>query len=505
MYNVKDIECIDNFYNEFGLSQAYMENSPKDDKLYSAYLKNLRDIKKLLNAFYFHYAIFKKKNIRINISDLLLITAIKTFNYTLWESIYKNKELIVSNKRPFKDERHFRENNKLYIEKNKSNNSLFNWKVEMRQNSFIDIAQLKTFEVRIIQSLFPFNKPKSVEIEEHFIPSLLFNAIEDHNTYSLKRIKDSLQTFMLYFQFDPSESHLSKILEGLENYHKNPKILNILKTDTDYSDLFDIVNSDKYKKYRNNQIILNILSLILENEKICEILYQDENNFIFSPEVNKMEVLPLAEIQDLIKQSRNKIKDNFNSIIKVIYDIFMYRLDRSARKDIRQDLSGEESKIKEDLIGLLKDDFAKINFLAIEKTTFWNLYYAFCWEDLIKQKAYDMLNEASDEFILDFFIHFANEGEFAKDSIIGKYLDISFLMGDVFDFNDPEDRLLKRFNVIKNNTKIMSEEKYCQYFGGFRFNNKYIHLVNYVIEQLMVKYNIPKYIDENELLDEDEQ
>lgn len=474
---------LDKYYNKTELELAYKENLSEDSKLYSGYLKNLRDLKKLLNAFNFYYQIFKKKNIHINISDLFLVTAIKTFNYPLWETIFKNKEIITLNKKPFTDERYISENRDIFIEID-PNSNVFIWRYKVNDNLYIEISKLKPFEVGVIQSLFPYNQLLKDNPDAPIRPPSFYYAISDHDKYSAKRIKDSLQTFMLYFQFNPAESHLNDILVNLENYHINPQKINeVLNTDTDYSDLFDIVVSNYYKDYRTPQIILNIMDLILKRIDIFEIIYQEEKTFIFSPTVNKMKSIPLTQIKGLIKNNIEIATENFDAFVLVIYDLFMYAPDRKERKDIRTELTEEENEVKNDLIDWLSNIFKSIDMLKISKATLWTLYYSYDWQSIIKSKVNDILKNNTDKYLLDFIMHFASEGQSSSISGDGKFYAVSFLFESLFDSpNTLQERLM---SIKSNNPQLMASDAYIAYFGETsRFEREVCHLVDYSLKML---------------------
>lgn len=480
---------IEKYYNRTELEAGYKENCSEDDKIYSGYLKNLRDIKKLLNAFNFHYQLFKKKNIHINISDLFLITAIKTFNHPLWEKIYEYKETITLNKKPFTDERYISENHNLFVDTNE--NSLYSWKYKIsdksdNEESFIELSKLKSFEVGIIQSLFPYNRSMPNNQNSPMKPSSFYSAMSDHKIYSSKRIKDSLKTFMLYFQFNPAESHLNDILESLENYHLNPDGINaFLNTDTDYSDLFDIVVTNLYKNYRTPQTILNILDLILKRNDIYDVIYQDETNFIFSPSVDKMDAIPIFKVKDLIISNRDFAIENFDAFVVVIYDLFMYTKGRSERKDIRTELTADEKVVKKELIDWLANIFHMIDFLKMSRSTLWTLYYSYQWENMIILRVNEIVENSESEYLLDFIMHFASEGQSTSVPGDGKFYGVSFLFENLF--VDCYDALKNKLTFIqKIDHNLMKNNKYVAYFGetGTFEKEPNCHLVDYALKVL---------------------
>lgn len=427
LFNVEFKEIIDNtIYNELGLNDNFSNTI-------GGYLKNIRDLKQLLSAFEFHYKTFKHQGININITDLLFITAIKTFNYNLWLSIYNcGKDYFSPNNNIFKDLDRLRSigNEKEYFD------------------NHLKYNELDSFEKNIICSMIP----RISEVNEYKTQAIL-----DSNEYTIKRLWHDSNTFNMYFEYNPPKSNIKNILNYLkiENFSCS-EFSKLMKTDVDWSDLNDIVFASQYIKRleENIQSILNFLEFILTNKEAYNqfnfIYFQHGNNYI-------LQFITPQKFNELIEKILAKGHENIDAIVDLVNVYYLYDKSSSYRYYTRT-LNQEDLKYLNELLVKMNEILRLKNINELSYFSICYICYNFgkfssASKEIIQQKIYNDVKKLDNEELLNYLEHFIyNPNEEIATFEILETNDI---------FNQETKELLKqKLLTIQKNSKIMNKQEF---------------------------------------------
>lgn len=427
LFNVEFKEIIDNtIYNELGLNDNFSNTI-------GGYLKNIRDLKQLLSAFEFHYKTFKHQGININITDLLFITAIKTFNYNLWLSIYNcGKDYFSPNNTIFKDLDILRSigNEKEYFD------------------NHLKYNELDSFEKNIICSMIP----RISEVNEYKTQAIL-----DSNEYTIKRLWHDSNTFNMYFEYNPPKSNIKNILKYLQiEDFSCSEFSKLIKTDVDWSDLNDIVFAPQYIKLleENIQSILNFLEFILTNKEAY-----NQFNFIYFQHGNKyiLQFITPQKFNELIEKILAKGHENIDTIVDLVNVYYLYDKSSSYRYYTRT-LNQEDLKYLNELLMKMNEILRLKN---IDELSYFSICYI-CYnfgkfssasKEIIQQKIYNDVKKLDNEELLNYLEHFiynpnnqmATFEVLKSDNIFGK---------------DTKEVLKQKLLLLQQNSKIMNKNEY---------------------------------------------
>ena len=427
LFNVEFKEIIDNtIYNELGLNDNFSNTI-------GGYLKNIRDLKQLLSAFEFHYKTFKHQGININITDLLFITAIKTFNYNLWLSIYNcGKDYFSPNNNIFKDLERLRSigNEKEYFD------------------NHLKYNELDSFEKNIICSMIP----RISEVNEYKTQAIL-----DSNEYTIKRLWHDSNTFNMYFEYNPPKSNIINILKYLQiEDFSCSEFSKLIKTDVDWSDLNDIVFAPQYIKLleENIQSILNFLEFILTNKEAY-----NQFNFIYFQHGNKyiLQFITPQKFNELIEKILAKGHENIDAIVDLVNVYYLYDKSSSYRYYTRT-LNQEDLKYLNELLMKMNEILRLKN---IDELSYFSICYI-CYnfgkfssasKEIIQQKIFNDIKNFDNEKLLFYLQHFIyNPNEETATFEILETNDI---------FNQETKELLKqKLLTIQKNSKIMNKQEF---------------------------------------------
>lgn len=457
LFNVEFKEIIDNtIYNELGLNDNFSNTI-------GGYLKNIRDLKQLLSAFEFHYKTFKHQGININITDLLFITAIKTFNYNLWLSIYNcGKDYFSPNNNIFKDFDRLRSigNEKEYFD------------------NHLKYNELDSFEKNIICSMIP----RISEVNEYKTQAIL-----DSNEYTIKRLWHDSNTFNMYFEYNPPKSNIKNILNYLkiENFSCS-EFSKLMKTDVDWSDLNDIVFASQYIKRleENIQSILNFLEFILTNKEAYNqfnfIYFQHGNNYI-------LQFITPQKFNELIEKILAKGHENIDAIVDLVNVYYLYDKSSSYGYYTRT-LNQEDLKYLNELLMKMNEILRLKN---IDELSYFSICYI-CYnfgkfssasKEIIQQKIFNDIKNFDNEKLLFYLQHFIyNPNEETATFEILETNDI---------FNQETKELLKqKLLTIQKNSKIMNKQEFKHPF----IEKSEIHYLTQVTESHIADFVLKTYL-----------
>lgn len=457
LFNVEFKEIIDNtIYNELGLNDNFSNTI-------GGYLKNIRDLKQLLSAFEFHYKTFKHQGININITDLLFITAIKTFNYNLWLSIYNcGKDYFSPNNNIFKDLDRLRSigNEKEYFD------------------NHLKYNELDSFEKNIICSMIP----RISEVSEYKTQAIL-----DSNEYTIKRLWHDSNTFNMYFEYNPPKSNIKNILNYLkiENFSCS-EFSKLMKTDVDWSDLNDIVFASQYIKRleENIQSILNFLEFILTNKEAYNqfnfIYFQHGNNYI-------LQFITPQKFNELIEKILAKGHENIDAIVDLVNVYYLYDKSSSYRYYTRT-LNQEDLKYLNELLVKMNEILRLKNINDLSYFSICYICYNFgkfssATKEIIQQKIYNDVKKLDNEELLNYLEHFIyNPNEETATFEILETNDI---------FNQETKELLKqKLLTIQKNSKIMNKQEFKHPF----IEKSEIHYLTQVTESHIADFVLKTYL-----------
>lgn len=457
LFNTEFMEIIKGQdYNETGLKNKYSNTI-------GGYLKNIRDLKQLLVAFEFHYKTFKHQGININITDLLFITAIKTFNYNLWLSIYNCGKFYFSpNNNIFKDRDRLRniENEKEYFD------------------NHLKYNELDSFEKNIICSMIP----RISEVNEYKTQAIL-----DSNEYTIKRLWHDSNTFNMYFEYNPPKSNIINILKYLQiEDFSCSEFSKLIKTDVDWSDLNDIVFAPQYIKLleENIQSILNFLEFILTNKEAY-----NQFNFIYFQHGNKyiLQFITPQKFNELIEKILAKGHENIDAIVDLVNVYYLYDKSSSYRYYTRT-LNQEDLKYLNELLMKMNEILRLKN---IDELSYFSICYI-CYnfgkfssasKEIIQQKIFNDIKNFDNEKLLFYLQHFIyNPNEETATFEILETNDI---------FNQETKELLKqKLLTIQKNSKIMNKQEFKHPF----IEKSEIHYLTQVTESHIADFVLKTYL-----------
>lgn len=453
LFNTEFMEIIKGQdYNETGLKNKYSNTI-------GGYLKNIRDLKQLLVAFEFHYKTFKHQGININITDLLFITAIKTFNYNLWLSIYNCGKFYFSPNNIFKNRDRLRniENEKEYFD------------------NHLKYNELDSFEKNIICSMIP----RISEVNEYKTQAIL-----DSNEYTIKRLWHDSNTFNMYFEYNPPKSNIINILKYLQiEDFSCSEFSKLIKTDVDWSDLNDIVFAPQYIKLleENIQSILNFLEFILTNKEAYNqfnfIYFQHGNNYI-------LQFITPQKFNELIEKILAKGHENIDAIVDLVNVYYLYDKNSSYRYYTRT-LNQEDLKYLNELLVKMNEILRLKNINDLSYFSICYICYNFgkfssATKEIIQQKIYNDVKKLDNEELLNYLEHFIyNPNEETATFEILETNDI---------FNQETKELLKqKLLTIQKNSKIMNKQEFKHPF----IEKSEIHYLTQVTESHIADF-VPK-------------
>lgn len=454
LFNTEFMEIIKGQdYNETGLKNKYSNTI-------GGYLKNIRDLKQLLVAFEFHYKIFKHQGININITDLLFITTVKTFNYNLWLDIFAcGKDYFSPNNNIFKDIDILRSigNEKEYFD------------------NHLKYNELDSFEKNIICSMIP----RISEVNEYKTQAIL-----DSDIYTIKRLWHDSNTFNMYFEYNPSKTNIDLIFKYLFNADFNvKKFENMIKTDVDWSDLNDIVFASQYIKRleENIQSILNFLEFILTNKEAYK-----QFNFIYFQHGNKyiLQFITHQKFNELIEKILAKGHENIDAIVDLVNVYYLYDKSSSYRYYTRT-LNQEDLKYLNELLVKMNEILRLKNINDLSYFSICYICYNFgkfssATKEIIQQKIYNDVKKLDNEELLNYLEHFIyNPNEETATFEILETNDI---------FNQETKELLKqKLLTIQKNSKIMNKQEFKHPF----IEKSEIHYLTQVTESHIADF-VPK-------------
>lgn len=454
LFNTEFMEIIKGQdYNETGLKNKYSNTI-------GGYLKNIRDLKQLLVAFEFHYKIFKHQGININITDLLFITTVKTFNYNLWLDIFAcGKDYFSPNNNIFKDIDILRSigNEKEYFD------------------NHLKYNELDSFEKNIICSMIP----RISEVNEYKTQAIL-----DSDIYTIKRLWHDSNTFNMYFEYNPSKTNIDLIFKYLFNADFNvKKFENMIKTDVDWSDLNDIVFAPQYIKLleENIQSILNFLEFILTNKEAY-----NQFNFIYFQHGNKyiLQFITPKKFNELIEKLLAKGHENIDAIVDLVNVYYLYDKNSSYRYYTRT-LNQEDLKYLNELLVKMNEILRLKNINELSYFSICYICYNFgkfssASKEIIQQKIHNDVKKLDNEELLNYLEHFIyNPNEETATFEILETNDI---------FNQETKELLKqKLLTIQKNSKIMNKQEFKHPF----IEKSEIHYLTQVTESHIADF-VPK-------------
>lgn len=363
------------------------------------YIKNIRDINRLINAFQFKYCALWKET---SFVDLLAITTIEIFEPKLYEWIFNNKDFICRGDINSSLRRHY--NPSRYIEK--------------CNQEFESFGLYSKMAFDIVSILFP-----TFAYDTNH--KLINEKISESELISKKRI-GSTKTIGLYFSFNLSDIKIPReeiikcvnsyskfrLLQKVRKFNKDGNLLYFLENvDSLFSDkkilndrfalivsaLLEIqneyVNQSKLADYYSNRIMVNMITSIKEEGiryKIINftvknidktnisaraiLINQIVQDYIKSDNEDKnLQIITLEHLKNIGKTYVEKIK----SIAKSKNILNLDEFDKIFYLWRELDIKSAEVYIK----NLFKDDVNKLKFLCLttyNSLTGWKFYSENC-------------------------------------------------------------------------------------------------------------------------------
>ena len=363
------------------------------------YIKNIRDINRLINAFQFKYGALWKET---SFVDLLAITTIEIFEPKLYEWIFNNKDFICRGDINSSLRRHY--NPSRYIEK--------------CNQEFESFGLYSKMAFDIVSILFP-----TFAYDTNH--KLINEKISESELISKKRI-GSTKTIGLYFSFNLSDIKIPReeiikcvnsyskfrLLQKVRKFNKDGNLLYFLENvDSLFSDkkilndrfalivsaLLEIqneyVNQSKLADYYSNRIMVNMITSIKEEGiryKIINftvknidktnisaraiLINQIVQDYIKSDNEDKnLQIITLEHLKNIGKTYVEKIK----SIAKSKNILNLDEFDKIFYLWRELDIKSAEVYIK----NLFKDDVNKLKFLCLttyNSLTGWKFYSENC-------------------------------------------------------------------------------------------------------------------------------
>ncbi|MCT7729830.1 MAG: hypothetical protein N4S07_06315, partial [Lactobacillus iners] len=378
------------------------------------YIKNIRDINRLINAFQFKYGALWEET---SFVDLLAITAIEIFEPKLYKWIFNNKDFICRGDINSSLRRHY--NPSRYIEK--------------CNQEFESLGLYNKMAFDIVSILFP-----TFAYDTNH--KLINEDISELELISRKRI-GSTKTIGLYFSFNLSDIKIPReeiikcvnsysrlrLLQKVREFNRDGNILYFLENV--YSLFRDnkisnnrfaliasvllvlqnkFVNQSRLADYHSNNIVVNMITSIKEEKVRYEIInftvkHIDKTNIstrailinqilqgcIKSDNEDKnLQIITLEHLKNIGKIYVEKIKSIANSKNILSLDEF----DKIFY--LWKELDRESAKVYVE--NLFKDDVNKLKFLCLttyNSLTGWEFYSENCFNLVSEEEFYDSIKK----------------------------------------------------------------------------------------------------------------
>ena len=382
------------------------------------FIPNLRKAYRILNAFNFHYELFLKANVLINIADLLYLTVLKVFNLNLYNRIWNDKANIINAPRFNNDEEKKKYQEKYII-------------------GYIERESLSAAEISIMNKLF--------------------NNI-DSLTKDVKRLNNP-NHFDLYFSYEIEKSQISKIKNWLLNFSpENPQADDFEHSKTMWSDLQDLMYSNLYYKYRDTNFALGLIELMIRNPKLAKDLYVENTKLYFNG-INQQYIKDtnITKIADFI--DKNKTRCEINLLEWLLFDCLFY--DGTSEINSPRMLPALLEKIKISLQQELKTKLEKCNIRDIYSIhTIERLTSTYGFIELVKNKFLELLQE-SDIAVVSALHQFTTVGH---SSTVGVFYNL-YIIDKIMQLGIGE-KYRQRLLEIKENDEIMNNARFIDYYSG---------------------------------------
>ncbi|MBQ4078386.1 hypothetical protein IJD15_04320 [bacterium] len=435
-----------NVYNEQELKYNYINTI-------GFYIQNIRDLKLLLNAFEFHYSIFKIRGININIIDLLLVTTLRVFKYELWLELYE-----------YKQKQDYNIGGINFI--TNSNNDEIN---------FPDFANLEFENKNIIATLI---KPEYRGC----------SPINDRYKYDIKRFGVNLETTNLYFEFNPPYSNIENIIKAIISEKIDMQIFEKDTSEDVYSsDFYDLLFSRQYEHLWTAKTIFNLIEICL----FCNIKIKfPKYNFIFFFERDKhyMNGISVENFTNYLLELSLLKNIDINMFIYIIHGYFIYSSSNSHHEnDIPINEVPYFHKLSDFIISRLlicKIDLFEFDNIIHLLTRFSK--YDKEYQSLILCKFEQQIKDIDNDELLNFIMKYkeisntSNGDEIYFDSFM-KYICK----------NEIREILKNKLLSIQKNEEIIKNNNYVDtYKYGLSGEHKETHLVEYLLDFYFKEVNI---------------
>lgn len=381
------------------------------------YIPNLRKAYRILNAFTFHYELFLKANVLINVADLLYLTILKVFNLNLYNRIW-NERINIFVYKSFKNE----EEKKKYEEK----------------------------------YIIGYIERESLSVAETIIMNKLF--YDSYEIYDVKRLNNT-NHFDLYFSYEIEKSQISKIKNWLINFSPaHPQADDLEHSKTMFSDLQDLMYSNLYYQYRDTNFALGLIELMIRSPKLAKDLYVENTKFYFNG-INQSYVknTNITEIAEFIDKNRTRCE--INLLEWLLFDCLFYEGTNSLNPS--RILTDELEKIKVNLQQELKTKLERCSILDIYSAlTIERLMQTYSFSEIIKDKLLKLLQE-SDIAVVSALQQFTTVGH---SSTVGVFYNLYII--DKIEQLGILENYRQRLLQIKENSNIMTASVFINYYAG---------------------------------------
>ncbi|KXA17282.1 KAP family P-loop NTPase fold protein [Gardnerella vaginalis] len=306
-------DCEEEFENN-----EYFETVLKN--CVNPYIKNIRDINRLFNAFQFKYGALRKET---SFVDLLAITAIEIFEPKLYKWIFNNRNFICRGE----------------INSSLRRSSDPSEYIEKRNQEFENLGLHNKIAFDIVSTLFP---TFAEDINEHKFA----NPQSEEELISKMRV-GSIEKFDLYFSFNLSSIKIPReeIIKCVNSYSKLRLFQKIRKFNKDGNILYFLENVESL--FKDNKISNNRLALIAS--ALFELQYDfkgiDSSNLLETFACNYSETL----LYNIIAQLENE-NDRYEIISSAVQNINKYNIGTTStiikyiRFDYKKYVSEDEHK-----------------------------------------------------------------------------------------------------------------------------------------------------------------
>lgn len=333
------------------------------------YIKNIRDINRLLNSFYLKYGLIGKET---NDYDLLAITAFEIFDPTVLRWIYSNRANIVGATLPYppiylsnisdeKDKAILTSLNEICLNNDKRKNSITTLFPRLARAASIYLYEEITSDQLNLQSRIAYDKKfnlyfslttDDIIFDKDFLDQLFIN-------YPMKYIKDFFINLKNHPIFDEMIIELRIRLDLIDTN----RILNLLRMalidlDFEYTDIYKSCIDKMFRKLPSNsnyEFLTELFQTIPENRfYICSIIMRDiELAYGRNPSGNRKENFEIITLEQLESLEKNYLSRADS--IKNILDCTNARMIILIWEMLNQDTSNYELKeLLTDEINVLK-------------------------------------------------------------------------------------------------------------------------------------------------------